>query len=260
MKFNRMDLDVELIYTRAFEEAKGIYSYESRRRGRTFDVIFDNCVQGQTAEVFLLTQGYTSNPDKYGDVINPAGEPVEVKTVKSTSAVSNVITKCNENKLTPYRNYPKHIYVFHADINNDYRLYGKYMWNGCQYELNSSDNYEEPVDINTDPDYFVLDLPKKCDGDSIAKIFMYHKNKEKAWVKSNKPLKIVEGDKILATVNCYDDLMLDFAVSEIMRSYRPNLWFPTYAMWKRGLMKLYDNRFAKCNNGMIKLEKELVDA
>ena len=91
MKFNRMDLDVELIYIRAFEEAKGIYSYESRRRGRTLDMIFDNCVQGQTAEVFLLTQGYTSNPDKYGDVINLDNEPVEVKTVKSINAVDGVI-------------------------------------------------------------------------------------------------------------------------------------------------------------------------
>ena len=258
MKFNKMDLDIELIYTRAFEEAKGIYSYESRRRGRTFDVIFDNCIQGQTAEVFLLSQGYTSNPDTYGDVINPNGEPVEVKTLKNISAVANLRAKCAEHKNTPYRNYPNHVYIFHVDIHNDYTLYGKYIWNGFEYVL--ADSYKEPVDINTDPDYFVLDLPKKYDGDSIAKIFMYHKSKEKAWVKSNKPLKIVEGDKTLAIINCYDDLMLDFTVSEIMRSYRPNLWFPTYAMWKRGLMKLYDDRFAKCNNGMIKLEKELVDA
>lgn len=264
MKFNRRDLDLELIHSRAFKEAQGIFESPSKSRGRTLGQILDSCIQGQTAEVGLMQlYGHMEDPRKFNDTIDTDGVPTEQKTSTTVEGIHKAINKCNIDKLTDYRaaNYPNIVYAFlvteKSNYDVEYELYDIYKWNGTEF-TGSKEN--KSVDINTESDYFVLNLPKNYDGDSIAKIFMYHKSKEKDWVKSNKPLKIVEGDKTLAVVNCYDDLMFDFTVSEIMRSYRPNLWFPTYAMWKRGLMKLYDDRFAKCNNGMIKLEKELVDA
>jgi len=260
MEFNRHDLDQVLLCDRALEEAKGIFEHPSRARGRSLDQIFNYCVQGQSAEVYLMQyHGYTSDPHKYGDVINPADEAVEIKTTDDESGVDHVVDKCNQIKLKePWRNYPEHLYVFIYNRGTlDYYLYNKYKWNGAEYAPLNPHNV---VDIIEDPEYFVLNLPKKYDSDSIAKIFMYYKDKEKPWVTSFKPLKIVDKDKTVAIINHYEDLMNDHTVSNIMRSYRPNLWLPTYAIWKRGLMKLYDERFAKCNNGTIKVEKELTYA
>jgi hypothetical protein len=264
MKFNRRDLDLELIHSRAFKEAQGIFESPSKSRGRTLGQILDSCIQGQTAEVGLMQlYGHTEDPRKFNDTIDSNGVPAEEKTSTSVEGIHKAINKCNVDKVTSYRiaTYPDIVYAFlvteKTNYDVEYELYDIYNWNGTEF-VGSKEN--KSVDINTDSDYFVLDLPKKYDGDSIAKIFMYHKDKEKAWVKSNKPLKIIDGDKTLAIVNCYDDLMSDFTVSKVMRNYRPNIWLPTYAIWKRGLMKLYDNRFATCNNGIIKLEKELVDA
>jgi hypothetical protein len=264
MKFNRRDLDLELIHSRAFKEAQGIFESPSKSRGRTLGQILDSCIQGQTAEVGLMQlYGHTEDPRKFNDTIDPNGVPTEEKTSTSVEGLRRAINKCNVDKVTDYRiaTYPDIVNAFlvteKTNYDVEYELYDTYTWNGTEF-VGSKEN--KIVDINIDPEYFVLNLPEKYDSDSIAKIFMYNKNKENAWIKSNKPLKIVDGDKTLAVVNCYQDLMDNSIISKIMNSYESNVWIPTYAVWKQGLMKLYDNRFAKCKNGMIELEKELVDA
>lgn len=260
MQFNRHDLDQVLICDRALEEAKGIFEHPSRARGRSLDQIFNYCVQGQSAEVYLMQcHGYTSDPHKYGDVINPVDERVEVKTTDDESGVEYVVDKCNQIKLKEsWRNYPEHLYVFIYNRETlDYYLYDKYKWNGHEY---APLNPHNAVDIIEDPEYFVLELPKKHDGDSIAKIFMYYKDKAKPWTISMKPLKIIDGNKTVAIINSYEDLKNNHVVSNIMSKYRRGIWLPTFALWQQSLIKLYDKRFAECNNGTIKVEKELINA
>jgi hypothetical protein len=265
MKFNRQDLDLELIHSRAFEEAKGIFESPSRARGRSLGQILDSCIQGQTAEVYLIQKhGFTSDPRKFNDTIDPNGVPTEQKTSTSVTGIHEAVEKCGRDKIIDYRkdNYPDLVYAFLVTKNTnydvEYELYDIYKWNGTQFAPTL--RAQKVVDIIEDPEYFVLNLPKKYDSDSIAKIFMYHKNQEKPWAVSMKPLKIIDGDKTVAIINSYEDLKNNYVISDIIRQFRPTLWLPTYALWKHSLMKLYDDRFAKCNNGTIKVEKELTYA
>jgi hypothetical protein len=260
MKFNRKDVDQFVLYERAFEEAKGIYSFETRARGRKFNEIFNSCLQGQTAEVYLMQfMNYTNNPDTYGDVFNIFGMPVEIKVTNNANNVQYIISKCNNIRLNEsWRNYPDDLYIFVCDNTTlDYYLFDKYKWNGKSYVSIHDKNV---VDINADPEYFVLSLPLNPNYKAISNIFTVYKDKWKEWINSSKPLKIVDKDKTVAVINRFEELMQNKTIKKIIYSYDGTVWFPTYVMQKNGLIKLYDSRFVKTEYGNLKIEKELINA
>ena len=78
--FDSRDLDRAFWEKRAEREAKLIYSNPRTRGNRSIDQIVKNCMQGQAAETWLISQGYFDDPRPYRDVFRPDHvTPIEVK-------------------------------------------------------------------------------------------------------------------------------------------------------------------------------------
>lgn len=136
MKFNLKELDLQVIKSRAFDEAVKIYEKPSTRKGREFHEILATCMYGQAAEVYLMTQGFSDDTRPFRDVIHPDGTPVEVKVTEGDYYVRYVLGHCKEKRLWKDSNHPDVVYVF---INNkksyEYVLHGIYVWNGEEFIL-----------------------------------------------------------------------------------------------------------------------------
>ena len=78
--FDSRDLDRAFWEKRAKDEAELIYRNPNTRRERSLDEIIKACMQGQAAETWLISKGYSDDPRPYRDVIRPDGTPIEVKT------------------------------------------------------------------------------------------------------------------------------------------------------------------------------------
>lgn len=86
----------------------------------------------------------------------------------------------------------------------------------------------------------------------ITNIFHHYKDKSKAWKQSGEQLVIKDGDKIVAVVEPYDKIMTNHHIREKMTKYS-EIWFPTWALYENGMLKLYDKRFAHTYKGNIPL-------
>lgn len=97
--------------------------------------------------------------------------------------------------------------------------------------------------INTD--FFILNLPRIYNGDTVANIFSSHyKNESENWKKCGKKLKIVDGDNVVAVIESYNTIIKNPSVARTIKSY-DRLWLPTGLLAKHGLIELYDHRFKK---------------
>lgn len=134
MQFNVTELDSGLLKERSFEEASIIHSKASTARGRSLEEIAATTMYGHAAECYLLELGFDDDPRPYKDVIDPAGNPVEVKVTEGDYYVPYVLKRCNEAASQKWREYPEILYIFIGDKKTgDYHLEGIYNWNGTQF-------------------------------------------------------------------------------------------------------------------------------
>jgi hypothetical protein len=98
--------------------------------------------------------------------------------------------------------------------------------------------------------YFELELPLAAG--EVSNIFHYHRDQEKYWKMSNKPLRALREGKIVADFSKWSDIVKDSKVKYVIdKNSDKYTWFPTFIMHKKNLFKLYDSRFAKTDQGMI---------
>jgi len=135
VKFNRNDLNQELLHARTEEEAKHIFSKESTRQGRTYEQVYDTCLYGQSAEFYLIQfANFKDDPRPYKDVFTPVGKAAEIKVTEGHYYVPYVIKRCEDYAKEKWRQYPAIVYIFIGDKSSlDYNLYGVYHWNGKNF-------------------------------------------------------------------------------------------------------------------------------
>jgi hypothetical protein len=98
--------------------------------------------------------------------------------------------------------------------------------------------------------YFELELPLAAG--EVSNIFHYHRDQEKYWKMSNKPLRVSQSGNVIADFSRWSDIVKNSKVKEVINKNSSNYtWFPTYIMHHRELFKLYDSKFAKTDQGMI---------
>jgi len=128
MKFSRADLDRKFLLARAEAEAQKILPKD--KTGRTYEQILRDCLYGQAAEVYLLTQGYTDDTRDYKDLFEPDGTPIEIKVTKHAGNVGYVLDRCRERIAEKWREHPTRVYIFLNDReSDDYELQGIWNWN-----------------------------------------------------------------------------------------------------------------------------------
>jgi hypothetical protein len=131
--FDTKDLDSALWELRALTEAKLIFGKESTRRGRTWEDVLSVCMQGQAAEIWLMSQGFTNDERNYHDVIHPSGTSIEVKV---TSWNARYILDRYAEKLKGARRaeWPTTVYVFYNELGSSlYVFHGIFHWNGERF-------------------------------------------------------------------------------------------------------------------------------
>ena len=105
-----------------------------------------------------------------------------------------------------------------------------------------------PVEMNEfllSDEFFILDLPKIYNGDTISNIFSSHyKNLSSDWKKSGKKLKIIDGETVVAIIESYATIMKNARAAKTISQYQ-SLWLPTGLLSQQGLIKLFDHRFKK---------------
>ena len=140
MTFNAMDLDQASLLKRAKAEAALIYNKSSTRKDRSLEEITATVLYGHAAEQYLIeSRNFKDDPRAYKDVIDPHGNPVEVKVTESDDYVKYVLKRANEAASESWRKYPKWLYVFIGERNNlNYHLNGIYLWNGKEFCLHST--------------------------------------------------------------------------------------------------------------------------
>jgi hypothetical protein len=140
MIFKASDLNLKFLKARAKAEAEEIYKgSEASRKGRSLMQIFESCLYGQAAEVYLIEkEGFTDNPEQYKDVFNPEGKEVEVK-VTSLPKVKAKLIECKNNKWR----ISDILYIFIGDFRTgEYSLHGIYHWDTTtkQFILQNAEN------------------------------------------------------------------------------------------------------------------------
>lgn len=120
---------------RASYEATQIHSKPSTARGRTFNQIYEACLYGHAAEQYLIETGWEDDERKFKDVIDPQGDPVEIKVTEHLGNVPFVLARCRTAKLETWRNYPDIVYIFINDRKSkEYIHEGVYVWNGKKFK------------------------------------------------------------------------------------------------------------------------------
>lgn len=133
MKFNRLNLDQEFLYKRAFVEAEKIFEKPSTRKGRELDEIVQTCLYGHAAEVYLMSLGYVDDTRPYKDLFEPDNTSVEIKVTEHIGNVPYVLNRCRDKILDKnnWSGHPLRVYVWINDKKSDeYTLNGIYDWNG----------------------------------------------------------------------------------------------------------------------------------
>lgn len=135
MRFNLLlDVDIDFLAARAKREALLIDENPNSAHGRSFKEIYVTCMYGQAAEVYMLSQGYKDDTRRYKDVLEPTGEPAEIKVTEHTGNVPYVLRRCNAAASDPKRQYAKRLYIWIGDKKTyDYYLHSIYNWNGTEF-------------------------------------------------------------------------------------------------------------------------------
>ena len=130
--FDTKDLDQVLWELRAQTEAKLIFGKDTTCRGRTWEEVLSSCMQGQAAEIWLLSQGFTNDERDYHDVIHPDGMPIEVKVTKWDARY--ILERYAEKLKSKWGDWPTTVYVFYNDPGSSlYVFHGIFHWNGEKF-------------------------------------------------------------------------------------------------------------------------------
>lgn len=137
MKFNANELNKEFFLARAKKEATQIYKKEDTRKKRSFQKILETTLYGHAPEVYLIeNHNFKDDCQNYKDVIDPNGNPVEVKTTEGDYYVPFVLKRANAAKLETWRKFPDILYIFIGDKQTgDYELHDIYEWNGKTFSV-----------------------------------------------------------------------------------------------------------------------------
>lgn len=129
--FKTSELDHGIWSARAIQEAKAIFSKPSTARGRTYEQILQACLRGQAAETWLLSKGYTNDDRPFHDVIDPKGEPIEVKVTEGDYYVRYVLDRYEARLLQGWGDLSKTVYIFLNEEDSDqYTFHGIFKWSG----------------------------------------------------------------------------------------------------------------------------------
>tara|TARA_B100001059_G_scaffold83529_1_gene81627 strand:+ start:6976 stop:7431 length:456 start_codon:yes stop_codon:yes gene_type:complete len=137
--FDTKNLNYEGFHERAKDEAKQIFSKPSTRKGRSLEKIIETVEYGHKAEWFLIQKmGYTDNPAKFHDVIDPDGNWVEIKCTKIQQYIPRVIENLNDHRRNldlwgkPAADKAV-IFVNDPNENTYYKFGGYYEWDGFKF-------------------------------------------------------------------------------------------------------------------------------
>ena len=161
MHFNISELDSDFLYKRAKKEATLIFKKESNRvskvgKVRTFDDVLKDTCYGHAAEVYLIEKcGFKDDPRPYHDVIDPDGNPVEVKVVVRDDLVDLVRQNCNKAAAEKWRDYARKLMIFVGSRKTGgYCLYNTFIWDKNRFVIEGS-NMKEKSD-GASADYYKL--------------------------------------------------------------------------------------------------------
>jgi hypothetical protein len=130
--FDSREIDQVLWEARAVRDADLIFAKDTTRRGRTWEQVYERCKQGQAAEAWLISQGFTDDPRDYHDLIDPQGNPVEVKVTKWDSRF--ILERYSEKLRWKNSDWPTTVYVFYNyPPLTTYMLHGIFEWNGKRF-------------------------------------------------------------------------------------------------------------------------------
>tara|TARA_B100001063_G_scaffold102947_1_gene96095 strand:- start:34 stop:489 length:456 start_codon:yes stop_codon:yes gene_type:complete len=137
--FDKKNLNHDGFHERAKAEAEEIFSKPSTRKGRSLEKIIETVEYGHTAEWYLIKEmGYTDNPERYHDVIDPDGHWVEIKCTKIQQYIPSVIEKLNDRRRDleewgkPAADKAM-IFINNSNENTYYEFGGYYEWDGFKF-------------------------------------------------------------------------------------------------------------------------------
>lgn len=136
--FNIQDLNQIQLHYSVKQEAENIFNGPYARNNRSLDKIIEDTIVGHAAEQHLIqTQDYTTNPQKYNDVVSPGGNEVEVKVIN--------YKWCNEYRIEtdPKRmNLKLWTEKYHSGIGHSSKYVLVYSVNEGEYILFGAYNLE----------------------------------------------------------------------------------------------------------------------
>lgn len=106
--------------------------------------------------------------------------------------------------------------------------------------------------------YYKIELHehKKDHSASIANIFRGRYKESQDWVKSDLPLRIYDGKKVVAEIDSWSRLQgIPPIKNTIQKNSIDHLWLPFGIIVDKGRGKLYDNRFNSWSLGIIPVTK-----
>jgi len=128
MKFNKSEVDPVKLHQETQKLTDTIYDSLANHRNfnineskiRSKPAIYKTTEQGLVAELYLLDNGYTDNPEKYGDVFSPGGVKIEVK---STTRNHNLDQLMEDLRIKIIRYNPSKIMYLFTITGSQYTFY-----------------------------------------------------------------------------------------------------------------------------------------
>jgi len=106
---------------------------ESRRNGRSDELIEFHTKLGLAAEFYLITEhNYTEDTFEFRDVISPDGISREIKTIADVTKIPNILKDMSKKKSWYGDDVSDEIMIFERD-KKEYWFHSFYKWNGNKY-------------------------------------------------------------------------------------------------------------------------------
>ena len=138
--FNINEINPIQLHDRATNEAKKIATNTSfKMSGRTYEDLIRQTRRGHAAEIYLIdVLGYKDDEREYKDVIDPAGNFVEVKVTNSERNIPFMIERFANIKLTEeWKDWPDHLIIFINPIDSsEYTYNSRWQWINNQWREN----------------------------------------------------------------------------------------------------------------------------
>ena len=138
--FTLEDIDPIKLHVRAISEAKKISNNISFKSDmRSFKELLRDTRRGHAAELYLIdVLGYKDDEREYKDVIDPEGNPVEVKVTNSIANIPKMIERFTQIKLfEAWKDWPNHLIIFINEHNSsEYTYNSRWEWVNNKWRKN----------------------------------------------------------------------------------------------------------------------------